>query len=481
MASNAYLGNKIRRLRKEGGMTQVQLAGRLSISPSYLNLIERNQRALTVPLLLKLAEIFQLDLRTFSEDDEARLVADLQEAFSDPIFAAHRLRDADLRELLGASAVAARAVLELYRAYRRARDDAQSLAARLSDGEVVYGAETHRQPTDEVSDFLQHHDNHFQELETAAVELWKTAEIVPTDIRGCLGRHLLGVHGIGVEIATSEALAGAVRRFSPRERKLILSEALPSYSVAFQLAHQIALFELQPVLDRLMEDAELTSADSRRLCRIALASYFAGAVLMPYDRFLERAKAVRYDVELLEHRFRVSFEQVCHRLTTLNAPGNAGVPFHLVRVDIAGNISKRYSGSGMRFARYSGGCSLWNVHAAFLTPGLIRTQLSEMPDGKRYFSIARTMRKAGGGHQVRQARYAIELGCEAKFAKELVYADGVDLDSAAVPIGVSCRLCERTDCRQRAFPPMHHRLEVDENVRGLSFYYSPPSESRDST
>jgi predicted transcriptional regulator len=196
-------------------------------------------------------------------------------------------------------------------------------------------------------------------------------------------------------------------------------------------------------------------------------------MLMPYERFLDASRTLRCDVELLEHRFRVSFEQVCHRLTSLHRPGAEGIPFHMVRIDIAGNISKRFSGSGIPFARYSGACPLWNVHASFLTPGLIRTQLSEMPDGTRYFSIARTVRKAGGGHQVRQSRLALELGCEASRAREIVYADGVDLDAAAVPIGVSCRLCERMDCRQRAFPPMHHRLDVDENVRGLSFYYSP--------
>jgi hypothetical protein len=218
----------------------------------------------------------------------------------------------------------------------------------------------------------------------------------------------------------------------------------------------------------------ITAEESARLYRVALANYFAGATLMPYRPFLEAAREFRYDVELLEHRFRASFEQVCHRLTTLNDPADAGIPFHLVRVDIAGNISKRFSGSGIPFARYSGACPLWSVHAAFLTPGLIRTQISEMPDGTRYFSIARTVRKAGGGHLVRQSRLAIELGCHVKHAQGMVYADGVDVAGrSAVPVGVSCRLCERMECRQRAFPPMHHRLDVDEDVRGLSFYYSP--------
>jgi len=473
LARNAYLGGKIRRLRKDAGLTQAALAGRLGISPSYLNLIERNQRPLTVPLLLALTEMFSLDLRTFTEDEEGRLVADLREVLSDPIFAGRKPGDGEVRDLIAGAPSMARALIDLYREFRKTRDDARSLAAKLSEGEVVYGLEASRQPTEEVSDVLQAARNHFPELEQAADELWKEAAITPGDVRGSLVRHLAGAHGIEVEIATDEALEGAVRRYHPQQRRIVLSEILPSYSVSFQLAYQIALIRLEPLLDRLVGEAALTTDEARRLCRVALANYFAGAVLMPYDRFLDEAVSVRYDIELLEHRFRCSFEQVCHRLTALGAPGRPGIPFHLVRVDIAGNISKRFSASGMRFARYSGACSLWNVHSAFLTPGFIRRQLSEMPDGVRYFSIARTVQKTSGGYLVRPIRYAIELGCEAKYARELVYADGVDLDRGAVPVGVSCRLCDRMDCRQRAFPPMHHRLEVDENVRGLSFYYSP--------
>lgn len=475
MAKQAFLGSKIRRLRKAAGYTQAKLAERLEISPSYLNLIERNERALTVPLLLKLAEVFQLDLRTFAEDDEGRLVADLKEVLSDPLFAGQAVRDTDLRDMLSTSPDIARALVELYRTYRKSREDAQTMAAKLSDGEKLFGLESSRVPSEEVSDAIQRHLNHYPELEEAATALRAEARL--DEARGDsfpgLVRYVEERHGVSVDIAPADVLEGAVRRFVPSRRRLLLSEALHPTSLSFQLAHQIALVAASDDLARLVATETLTTDESRRLYRVALANYLASAMLMPYERFLEASRALRCDVELLEHRFRCSFEQVCHRLTSLHRPGAEGIPFHMVRIDIAGNISKRFSGSGIAFARYSGACPLWNVHAAFLTPGLIRTQLSEMPDGTRYFSIARTVRKAGSGHQVRQTRLAVELGCEASLAHEIVYADGFDLDAAAVPVGVSCRLCERMDCRQRAFPPMHHRLDVDENVRGLSFYYSP--------
>ena len=192
---------------------------------------------------------------------------------------------------------------------------------------------------------------------------------------------------------------------------------------------------------------------------VVKASYFAGAVLMPYEPFLAAARELRYDVELLERRFGVSFEQVCHRLTTLRRPGSEGVPFHFLRIDIAGNISKSFSASGIRFARFSGACPRWNAHAAFLTPGLIRTQLSEMPDGRKYFCIARTIQKDTGGYRGQHAMQALGLGCEMGHAKELIYADGLRLDQPPVPVGVTCRLCERTDCEQRAFPPLQQRAQ----------------------
>ncbi len=476
MSKQAYLGNKIRRLRKEQGWTQAELARRLEISGSYLNLLERNQRALTVPLLLKLAEIFQLDLKSFAEDDEARLVADLKEAFSDPLFAGRDVKDADLRDLLANTPSVARSLIDLYRKYRSTREDAQTMAARLSDGETLFGLETARLPAEEVSDALQEQGNHFPELEGAADALRARAGL--SEIQGGrfsrLAEALDRDANTTVRIVPSQELGGAVRRHLPETRELLLSEALPPSSLTFQLAHQAGLLLARDAIDALARRTGFESRDSARLYRVALANYFASAVLMPYRAFLEAAREFRYDVELLEHRFRSSFEQTCHRLTTLNDPADAGIPFHLVRVDIAGNISKRFSGSGIPFARYSGACPLWSVHAAFLTPGFIRTQISEMPDGTRYFSIARTVRKAGGGHHVRQSRLAIELGCIVKHAREMVYADGMDLQGrSAVPVGVSCRLCERMECRQRAFPPMHHRLDVDEDVRGLSFYYSP--------
>ncbi len=471
MPALARLGGKVRSLRRRNQLTQAELAERLGISSSYLNLIEHDRRSLTAPLLLKLAQLFQLDLDAFAGDDEARLAADLQEAFGDPLFEDHELLTADLRELAG-NAPAARAVLALYRAYQSARDSARALAERLEEGIDVTALDRLHLPSEEVSDVIQRNRNHFPRLEEAAEALTSDARLDPADLYAGLVTYLKEAHGIEVVITTVESDPTAVRRYAPEGKRLFLSEVLPPRSRNFQLAHQIGLLTLGPAFEEIVRNSHLTTSDSVKLCKVALANYFAGAVLMPYERFRAAAEAVRYDVELLGHRFRTSFEQVCHRLTTLQRPGAEGVPFHLIRVDIAGNISKRFSASGIRFARFSGACPRWNVHKAFMTPQTVRTQVSHMPDGTGYFSIARTIRKARAGYGSPHTLLAIELGCEIRHARRLVYADGVDLESpeAAVPIGVTCRLCERLECGQRAFPSMQNRLSIDENTRSVSFY-----------
>jgi predicted transcriptional regulator/DNA-binding XRE family transcriptional regulator len=463
------LGAKVRAFRRREGLTQTELAARLDISPSYLNLIEHNQRPLPAPLLVRVAQIFRVDLDAFADDSHTRLADDLQEVFGDPIFEEHALTTSDMRELAENSA-AARAVLVLYRAYRDSLESHRALATDVYDGQRFHGLDPTHLPSEEVSDVIQQATNFFPELERAAEQI---AGLDRTDMYRSMVSYLRERHGITVVLAPVSRERSAVRRYDPETRTVLLSEVLAPWSRQFQVAHQIGLLEGSEAIDALLLRSEslLTTPESKKLCRIALANYFAAALLMPYDEFLRTAEEVRYDIELLQHHYTASWEQVCHRLTTLRKPGANGVPFHFVRVDIAGNISKRFSGTGIRFARFSGSCPRWDVHAAFLTPGRVRTQLSKMPDNTSYFCVARTIRKSYG-YASGDALMAVGIGCPVKDARKLVYADGYELDNldAAVPIGTTCRLCERTDCDQRAFPPLQHRLTIDENVRGRSFY-----------
>lgn len=478
MSKAVFLGRRIRSQRMRLGLSQVALAKRLGISASYLNLVENDRRPVTTALLLELTRALDVDLRTLASGSDGELLAALEEAFSDPIFEDHPLTSTDLNQFIESSPAVARAVLHLHHCYRSARATLETLGERQQDDSQEIGSvDRMRLSFEQLTDFIQLHANYFPTLEAEAERVLATSDDEGHELYDRLTRHLQREHGVRVRVLPVSEMAGAVRRFDPGERELCLSEILRRSSRNFQIAVQIALLGSGAAIDALLADPVLTSSESRALGRLALASYFAGAVLMPYERFLHSAESSRYDVELLGHRFRVGWEQTCHRLTTLHRPGAEGVSFYLLRVDLAGNISKRFAAAGIRFPRYSGLCPLWNVHSAFLQPGRVRVQLSRLPDGHTVLAVARTVERHRRGYGAPDAPFAVGIGCDVHDARRVVYADALDVDKleTAVPIGITCRLCERADCTARAFPTLGGTLRVDENVRGLSFFTSVPA------
>ncbi|MCA9583247.1 MAG: DUF2083 domain-containing protein, partial [Myxococcales bacterium] len=362
-------------------------------------------------MLIQVAQLFAVDLGFFAAEGEADLSRDLHEVLSDPLFDAMDISSAELKEMVAQSPSIARALLALYGAYRDAQHSATTLAVQVSEGEAQEGTEpTPQSPSEEVNDFIQASGNYFPDLEEAAERLWQRAALSENSIQDKLILALHEHHGVKVEIVPWSRLPGALRRYDPKKRQLLLSELLPTRSRRFQLAHQWCLLEHGELLDHHAEDPRFFSAASRSLARVSLANYFAGAVLMPYGPFLDAAKRERYDVDVLGRRYRVGFEQVCHRLTTLRRPKAEGIPFHMLRIDVAGNISKRFSGSGIRFARFGGACPRWNVFQAFMTPGMIRVQVGQMPDGRTFFCIARTIQRDSGGYHAPQPVMAVGLG-----------------------------------------------------------------------
>lgn len=464
------IGGKLRRLRQEKRLTQAQMAAELGISPSYLNLIESDRRPVTVRVLLRLAERFQVELGSLSSENDERLTAHLMEALADPVFEEHDVKASDVRDLVATLPSLAGAVLALYRSHQQGGALGMALPA---SGEPVLAA----LPSDEVTDFIEKRRNYFAEIETLAETLWSENQLALHTLQQDLVRVLAQRFAVDVEIVAAERMPQLLRRYNPLTRRLQLSEMLPLESRTFQLAHQIAFLGHRGAIERIAGGGKLTTPAADSLARSALANYFAAAVMMPYARFLEAARATRHDLAILQRRFGVSFEQACHRLTTLQRPGHEGIAFHLIRVDIAGNISKRFSASGLPIARFGTACPRWNVYDAFATPGMIRVQVSRMPDGATFFCLARTVRPSGqtstrGGLAERGRLLAMGLGCEIRHARDIVYADGLHLDEEQIvtPIGTSCRICPRADCADRASPSLAQRLEFDENRRGLSAF-----------
>lgn len=451
-------------------MTQAQLAERLNVSASYVNLIENGRRRITVSVLLRLTELFDLDLADLADDgSEGRLVAELMEVLGDPIFDRHEIKTGDVRDFVAATPNVAEAVASLYGSYRKLLAERCAMTPR---GERDGFDTEDLTPADRVDDFLQQANNYFPDLEALAERIRHDARLSFDNPSGALESYLEQAFGVRVVALSRASEDRVVRRYDRDRHVLEISEMLPRWSHNFEIAYQLALLDAGSLLDQLCTAGGLEAGAERRLGRIALANYFAAAMLMPYAPFFKQAETLRYDIELLQHYFGVSFEQVCRRLTSLQRPDMRGVPLHLLRVDIAGNVSKRFSLSGLHIPRHGGVCPRWNIYSAFTQPGIIHAQISCLPDGTRYFCIARTMRRGGYGHGAAQSHLSIGLGCEVSHAHKFVYSDGIDLErpDRASAIGITCRTCSRLDCAQRAFPPLLSRHAPDENVKGLSPY-----------
>jgi predicted transcriptional regulator/DNA-binding XRE family transcriptional regulator len=462
--SNPLIGRIVRRLRQEQGMTQQKLATRLGISTSYLNLIEHDQRGVTATLLIKLTEILQVDLAALSGSDERQIEQALRETFADPLLGTDPVPDAESQLLAASAPAAAQAVLGLYRAFQAVREETGGIT--LPSGRKIL------LPNEEVRDFFHEHANFFPELEDFAEAMGAELPAATLGMNHALAERLRHKHGLVVSVAP---LPGALRIYDPAARHLRLSETLPRESRGFQMAFQLGLLEARDLIEPIVKQAAMTTRDAGELLRIGLINYFAGALLMPYAPFLDAAGALRHDVEHLAMRFGVSFEQACHRLSTLQRNGARGVPLFFLRVDPAGNVSKRFSAAGFPFARFGGNCPRWVVYSAFAAPGTVRVQVAQLPDGATYLCFARTIITAPAHWGEPPATRVVAMGCEINRAGDFVYADGLDLERATVGIGLSCRLCDRQDCRSRAFPPLAHRLTLDVATTSASPYRFEPA------
>ncbi|MES2711624.1 MAG: short-chain fatty acyl-CoA regulator family protein [Pseudomonadota bacterium] len=451
------IGRTVRRLRLERGMTQQALAARLGISASYLNLIEHDQRGVTASLLIKLTEALQIDLAHLSGQSERQTEAGLREVLSDPMLGFDEIPEAEIAALAGSAPNAARAMLALYRAWRVAREDSSGIA--LPSGRRIL------LPTEEARDLFHERANHFPALEGLAERIGREIGASPAELNHAIAERLRGKHGLRIIVGPFD---GALRRHEAATRSLMLSESLPRESRGFHMAFCLMLLEAREAVEEALAPHAPTSSEAASIIRIGLLNYAAGALLMPYAPFLAAARSLRHDVEALAARFGVSFEQACHRLSTLQRDGARGVPFFFLRVDPAGNVDKRFSAAGFPFARFGGSCPKWIVHHAFATPGTLRVQVAELPDGATFLCFAQSVTGPAPRWGEPAPVHVVAMGCDIARAPELVYADGLDLEAARVGIGLSCRLCAREDCRSRAFPPLEHRLALDPAIEGAS-------------
>jgi hypothetical protein len=340
----------------------------------------------------------------------------------------------------------------------------------------LHGSAAAPLPHEEVRDFFYERENYVAELDERAEKMSEDIDLRPGSVHRTLYDRLIDHYGLQITTEGIDAARGQQHRYEPGARVLRMAPSLRIGQRAFRMASQIALLEYDDLITELADSWAFSGPAARSLARVGLANYFAGALILPYGQFLSTAERYRYDIERLCDHFGVGFETVCHRLSTLQRPKMRGVPFSFVRVDRAGNMSKRQSAAGFHFSRVGGACPLWNIYEAFTAPGKIITQIATLPDGKSYFWIARTIARNIGGYGSPGKTFTVGLGCELRHARRLVYSTGLDLDdrAAATPIGMGCKVCDRPACPQRAFPTIGKQLTVDENTSTFVPYPAVP-------
>ena len=446
-----YVGPSLRRIRRDLGLTQADMASDLEVSASYIALLERNHRPLSAEMLLRLAQTYKLDMATLAGEATSDIAARVQSVLKDPMFADIDLPPLENADLTTNFPGVTEALLRLYSAYQQEHLALADQTAGARSGQ----ADDASDPVGESRRFLAARRNCFPALDEAAEAISRTV----ADLGG-LAAWLKDRHGLRTRRMPSDVMVGSLRRYDLHRREVLLDDALDAAGQQFQLASQIAYLDLGAQIDAALGEAVFATEDGRRLARRALAAYAAAAIIMPYATFARAAETRRYDIESLARQFGTSFEQTAHRLTTLQKPGQERVPFFFLRVDPAGNVSKRLDGAGFSFARHGGGCPLWSVHTAFRTPREIVPQWLELPDGQRFFSIARTVTAGGGGYGAQRIERAVALVCAAEHAEKLIYTR--DFPEIATPIGVACRLCHRAECTARSAPPIGRPILSDD-------------------
>jgi predicted transcriptional regulator/transcriptional regulator with XRE-family HTH domain len=456
---SVFMGPRLRRLRRDLGLTQADMAADLDISAPYVALLERNQRPVTADMLLRLARTYKIDLADLAGDGGADHTARMQAVLKEPMFADIDIPSLEISDIAIGYPGLAEAFLRLYTAYREEQlalaEGAKSLSSRGGGLDV-------NDPVAEVRRFLAARRNNFADLDDAAERILHG----PADT-GWFVERLSSRHNLRVRHLPPDVMLGSVRRLDRHRKEILFDDSLDTASFNFQLAQQLAYLEFEDEIGTALKAGQFSTKSGKLLAHRSLASYAAAALIMPYSAFAKAAETRRYDVEALARQFGTSFEQTAHRITTLQRPGSEKVPFFLIRVDPAGNISKLLDGAGFPFAKHGGACPLWSVHGVFKTPRQIVTQWLELPDGQRFFSIARTVTAGGGSFGAVRVERAIAIGCAAEHAEKLIYTSDQSGPRADVPtpIGVACRVCHRPTCAARSELPIGRELLPDDYRR----------------
>ena len=470
--TNLKIGPKIKAFRRQLGIQANKLSEQIGISASYLNLIESGKRNVDSNLIIKICSELRINVSDLTSKSDLNLENDISELLSDEIFEDLDILGPEVKDLVASNPKMAKALIKLGDNFKQKDHDIVNKVENIS-GKIIDSRRA-AFPGEVIADFLQENKNYFPKLEEFANDIFQEVKQNNRTRYIALCEFLKRKYGVQVKDVIPEEGKPFSKIYKEKEKVLLLSDYISLETKKLYAAAQIAHIGAKDQINFYLSNFKFPSNEAKELSRIALLNYCGAAILMPYELFHKECKNLKYDLELLQNTFATSFEQVAHRVTCLQDPKLPGIPFHFLRVDVAGNISKRLSLSGIEIPRYGGACPRWNVYSAFSRPGVIQAAVSKMSNGEKYVCIARTVEKGVGRYGQKKSMLSIGLGCEAKYAKGFIYTENLDLNDkkSELPIGVSCRTCDRLDCSQRAFPPLHKKFDVDVNARGVSVYVS---------
>ena len=470
--TNLKIGPKIKAFRRQLGIQANKLSEQIGISASYLNLIESGKRNVDSNLIIKICSELRINVSDLTSKSDLNLENDISELLSDEIFEDLDILGPEVKDLVASNPKMAKALIKLGDNFKQKDHDIVNKVENIS-GKIIDSRRA-AFPGEVIADFLQENKNYFPKLEEFANDIFQEVKQNNRTRYIALCEFLKRKYDVQVKDVIPEEGKPFSKIYKEKEKVLLLSDYISLETKKLYAAAQIAHIGAKDQINFYLSNFKFSSNEAKELSKIALLNYCGAAILMPYELFHKECKNLKYDLELLQNTFATSFEQVAHRVTCLQDPKLPGIPFHFLRVDVAGNISKRLSLSGIEIPRYGGACPRWNVYSAFSRPGVIQAAVSKMSNGEKYVCIARTVEKGVGRYGQKKSMLSIGLGCEAKYAKDFIYTENLDLNDkkSELPIGVSCRTCDRLDCSQRAFPPLHKKFDVDVNARGVSVYVS---------
>ncbi|MBR26064.1 MAG: hypothetical protein CML46_03790 [Rhodobacteraceae bacterium] len=506
------IGLRIRERRRAAGLRQVELAERMGISASYLNLIEREKRRASPDLAARAARALGVDPSELDGAVERRLADRMAEIAADPEYSDLGL-DADAaRDLLGRHPGWGRALARAWASRREAARTVEALSDRLTHdpflSDAVHRMLTHVAAMRSTSEILEAVDDIEPAQRRRFHEILLTESTRASEVSENLARFFDAAHQ-GAEASTPvedveeafldagnrfasleppepfggadahpEAIYGALRATLPGGGAAVAPPEAPPVVRRRALGEAVARQRLAGAIDAEIDARpRLRDGAARRRAEAALIEYAVDAMLMPVAPFAETGRRLGWDLDAMAASFGVSFDAAARRLTSLGGvaatgggaggggaggggSGGGGAPSPAtgapraayVRINAAGVALQRRLLPEITLPRHGAACPLWALYRALSQPGVTLRQLAEFPSGERAVFVARAEppEAPAWGRPLQQQASLIALPGEA--AAATVYAPRPR--ETPEPVGPNCRVCAREDCRWRAEDPV---------------------------